>query len=278
MGGTSGSDSDQSSTFNQSVWDPSGEFYQFMTGIAPQIFGQSYGQLNNQVGGVTEASQGAVAQSNPAQQQQLGGGFDYNKNLMDQYKQGLNSGPSAESQINASIMGGQGNNYADAMKNSMQTDANLAMNNMMNNVDARMSGGDMSGSSRGDIMQSQGAQNINQNLQRELTGVGYNTFDKNLDRNLGIAQRADSNQAANMRGLESLMSGQMGSQNQAQQSGLGGVGTQQQNMMNTMMPSYAGIDMLAQMAGAPSGASPLVLANGSGSGSSSSKGASVGGK
>lgn len=103
------------------------------------------------------------------------------------------TGPTATQQIYAGIMGGRGNTYADALKNQMQIDANLAQNNMLNNLDQRVASNGMGGSSRLALAQAQGMKDINTNLQRDLTQVGYDTFDKDLINKLNIASQADAN-------------------------------------------------------------------------------------
>jgi len=118
-------------------------------------------------------------------------------NLLNQSNQPGQTGPSTmpsnTQNVYADIMGGNGNNYADAMKASYTADANRASANMLNNLDARATASGMSGGSRQGIAQSQGMYDINSNLQKNLAETGYNTFDKDLANKLGIASQADTN-------------------------------------------------------------------------------------
>lgn len=103
------------------------------------------------------------------------------------------SGPTNTQRIYNQIMGGEGNNYADAMKGQYLADANLAQQNMLSNLDARTGASGMTGSSRQGIAQGLGLQGINRNLQEQLARTGYETFDKDLSNKLSIAEQADTN-------------------------------------------------------------------------------------
>jgi hypothetical protein len=103
------------------------------------------------------------------------------------------SGPTNTQNIYAQMMGGNGNNYADAMKGQYLSDADLAQKNMLSNLDARVGASGMTGSSREGIAQGLGLQGINRNLQEQLARTGYETFDKDLSNKLSIAEQADTN-------------------------------------------------------------------------------------
>ena len=162
------------------------------------------------------------------------------------------------------IMGNDGNNYADAMKNQMQEDANYAQNNMLANTDARAAASGMSGGSRHGIVQAKGMDDINTNLQRNLTEVGFQTFDKDLDRKLAIAGMADSNTLQRQGMLSGMINDQQSTADQAIQ---GGQDMQAMNMGQyapQMMP-WEAMDAYGNAIGAPT-----VLASGKSSGSGSS--------
>lgn len=103
------------------------------------------------------------------------------------------SGPTNTQRIYSQIMGGEGNNYADAMKSQYMADADLAQRQMLSNLDARAGVSGMTGSSREGIAQGLGLQGINRNLQEQLARTGYETFDKDLSNKLSIAEQADTN-------------------------------------------------------------------------------------
>ncbi len=259
-------ESQNQSGFDQNVWNPSGQALQQMYGqIAPMFdqtarsagaqnqFGQGYGK-------------GVMNEQFPAFQQQLGGGayqgMGLQDNLMDSINRSERNG-SATQRINNMVMGGQGNNYADAMKNQYVQDANLAQQNMLGNLDARASASGMSGGARQGVATARGMQDINRNLQQNMAQTGFSAFDKDLDRKLGIAQQAD--QGTMQR--QQLMASMLGGQQNAMQGGLrfgGNLVNQAQGQQ--MMPW--------QQAGAYSNilGSPTVLGSGQSAGNSSGKG------
>ena len=140
--------------------------------------------------------------------------------------------------INAMIMGGDGNNYADAMKAQYMKDANLAQNQMLSNLDARASAAGMPGSSRHGIAEAQGMRDINTNLQRNLAETGFNTFDKDLDRKLQIAQQADANNLARYQSNQQYNTNLINAGNQAAQNAqnynLGIAGAANQNNLQNL--------------------------------------------
>ena len=140
---------------------------------------------------------------------------------------------SNQQKIYSSIMGGEGNSYADALKNQMQTDALRTAGTSLNALDARAARAGMSGSSRQGIAQAGALQGINQNLQRNLTDVGYNTFDKDLAMKLDIAKQADQANVQRYLGNQQYNLGLVGAGNTAAQNaqqynlGMGGLGNEQ---------------------------------------------------
>jgi hypothetical protein len=248
-----------------------------LTGLyqnASNVFNQNQ-QFSNQ--GQQQAQQNAqnvVDTSMPAWQQQLNGGAYQNlgigNSLMSSLNQSLNN-PTATQQIYGSVMGGNGNNYADAMKASYQGDANRAADNMNRTLDARATGSGMSGGSRQGVAQAQGYYDINSNLQHQLAQTGYNTFDKDLQNKLMIAGQADQGTLAR----QQMMSGMLGQQNSASTGALG-MGESMQNLgLGTMAPASAGWGNLQGLASAIG--SPTVLSSGQSAGSSKSKGGNMSG-
>jgi len=262
------------SSFQQNVWDPQSQALNNLYSQVGQLFGQTNSGMQGQIPGAVNNMQNINQQAMPAWQNQLQGGaysgLGIGNQLMGSLNQSLNS-PTNMQQVNSMIMGGSGNNYADAMKNQYIQDANLAQRNMLSNLDARASAAGMSGGSRHGIATAQGMQDINRNLQSNLAQTGYNTFDKDLDRKLQIAGQAD--QATLQR--QQMMQAMLGGQQQAMQGGL----QYGQSMQNLGMGTFAPYMAPWQAAGAYSNAigAPTVLSSGTGSGSGSSKGLGLGG-
>ena len=262
------------SSFQQNVWDPQSQALNNLYSQVGQLFGQTNSGMQGQIPGAVNNMQNINQQAMPAWQNQLQGGaysgLGIGNQLMGSLNQSLNS-PTNTQQVNSMIMGGSGNNYADAMKNQYIQDANLAQRNMLSNLDARASAAGMSGGSRHGIATAQGMQDINRNLQSNLAQTGYNTFDKDLDRKLQIAGQADQGTLQR----QQMMQAMLGGQQQAMQGGL----QYGQGMQNLGMGTFAPYMAPWQAAGAYSNAigAPTVLSSGSGSGSGSSKGIGAGG-
>lgn len=268
--GGSFSKSKQGSQFGQDVYEgqkgPLDNLYamgqQFMQSMAPQV------QQQFQQG--AEANQQTMGDMRGGMQNQLGGGVYGNMGLQNQFLNELQQsrGPSDESQINAQILGGQGNSYADAMKETYMRDAQNTRDQMLGTLDARSAASGMSGGARAGIAQGNAMSGINRNLQSELANVGYNTFDKNLDRSLGIAQRADSNTMARQQMLGNMLGQQQGVMNQGMDTGgqLFNMGNQMQNSGMNQLGQYSNVI-----------GSPTVLGSGSSFGKSMSAGANASG-
>jgi len=262
------------SNFNQSIPQWQVDALTKMYGAAADTFGNT----GSAISGQTPGAQSYIDQTNqsamPEWQNQLSGGvyqgMDNANQLSNSLQQSL-SNPTATSQIYGQMMGGQGNNYADAMKASYIGDANRATDNMLANLDARAAASGMSGGSRHGTATSQGMYDINSNLQKNLANVGYNTFDKDLANKLNIAQQADQGTLAR----QQMMAGMLGQQ-QGVQTGALNAGGQMQNLgmgsfAPTMMP-WQNMSNYANSIG-----SPTVLNSGGSSGNSSAMGVSGGG-
>lgn len=109
---------------------------------------------------------------------------------------GFQNTPSQSSGLYENIMGGKGNNYVDAMKNMFYKDAQRTRDLSEASLDARLSGTGMSGGARHGVAQALISRDIDKNLQDNMTKVGYDSFEKDLQNKLGIAQMADSNTLA----------------------------------------------------------------------------------
>lgn len=235
MGGAaSGSKSKSKSSFQDRVWGGQSGALQDLYGNAQDLFNQTNTGMQGLQPGATQNMQDTYNQVNPAYQEQLQGGAYRDMGLQNQLMGSLNQSmnqPSAMSQINAMTMGGEGNNYADAMRDQYIQDANRAQDRMMANTDARAAASMMSGGSRHGIAQGLGMESINDSLQSNLAKTGYDTFEADLQRKLDIAQQADQGNLAR----QQMMSGMIGQQNQAQQGAIQGG----QNMQNINMGQYA---------------------------------------
>ena len=260
-------ESQNQANFNQRVWEPSGDALGQMYDKTGQMFNPQMGQAQGQFG--QGFGKGVMNQQVPAWQNQMQGGayadMGLQKNLMDSLNRSQNTG-SASQQINNMIMGGAGNNYADAMKSQYMQDANMAQQNMLGNLDARAAASGMSGGGRHGVATGRGMEDINRNLQRNMANTGFQSFDKDLDRKLAIANQADQNTF----GRQQMMSNMLGQQQGAMSGGL--------NYGGNLLNQAFGQQMMPwRQAGAYSNVlgGPTVLGSGASSGNSWGKGAGM---
>jgi len=273
MGGSAGkseSDSSNNSSFDQSVWGPQGDALQGLYGQLSNLFNQGQQGMQGRVEGAADNMQGVMDQSNPAWQNQMQGGAFAGMDLQGDYNRALQGGGN-EQFMNESIMGGAGNDYVDAMKGQMQQDSDDILGRSLAMTDARAAGNQLGGSSRHGLVQADQIQNSNRNLMDAQTNLGYNTFDKDMDRKMDIARNADEFDMGRLNNI----SGMLGQQQGAMQGGL----NYGQNMQNLGMGQFSPYMAPWQMAGqyANNMGNPTVLGSGSGSGSSDSKGMGFGG-
>lgn len=272
-GGLSGSSQDSGSnqSFNQDVWGPQGDALQNLYSQIGGLFDYGNQGMQNQMGGaVDQANNVQDAAMNPWMNQLEGGAYS-NMGLQDSLMGSLNQSmnqPSNASEINAMIMGGEGNNYADAMKDQYMQDASQAQGQMLANTDARAAASGMSGGSRHGLSQAKGMEDINDSLMSNMANVGYQTFDQDLNRKLDIAGQADQ---ANL-SRQQMMQQMLGSQQSAMTGALNNSGNMQNLGMGGMNAYNAPWEMAGNYANAIGG--PTVLGSGSSSSNSSGKGAS----
>lgn len=273
MSGSSGkseSSSDNQAQFDQSVWGPQGNALQSLYGQMGNLFGQTQNQMQQQIPGAVGQQQQVFDQSMPAWQRQLQGGAYQGMDLQGDYNRALQGGGN-EQFINQSIMGGAGNNYAQAMKDQLAGDAMDRMGRQFAASDLRASNAGQPGSSRHGIVQADIARQGMDQLADQQTNIGFQSFDKDLDRKLGIAQRADQFDMGRLQ----QTGGMLGAQNQAMTGGLN-FGGQQQNLgMGQFAPSMAPWQAAGQYAS--NIGRPTVLGSGSAGGSSDSKGKGLSG-
>ena len=255
------SNSGSNNKFGQQVSSMQSPALQDLYTQARDMFTNTQGGVDKAVGQSQDYINNVNQSALPAWQQQLGGGayagVDAN-DIYSQLKQSMGQ-PSNTSSIYAGMMGGEGNNYADAMKSKYMADADRAQKQMMSNIDARAGGTGMVDSSRAGVSEALGMRDINQNLQGNMAQVGYETFDKDLQNKLGIAQQADSNTLQR----QQMLQGMLGQKQQAMQGGLQGSSQMQNLGMGSFAPlsqQWQGLNNYQQAIG-----SPLVLNSGQGS-------------
>ena len=266
--GNSKSNSSSSGGFNQGIYPVQGGALEQLYGNAGDLFGQTTSGMQGQLPGATDYMNQIAQGAQPAWQQQLGGGaYDgiNSGDVLSSIQQSMGQ-PSNTSSIYANVMGGEGNNYADAMRDQYVNDATRAQENMLANLDARAAASGMSGGSRHGIATAQGMEDINRNLQRNMAEIGYNTFDKDLANKLSIAQQADSNTLSRQNMMMDMLAGK-----QAAMTGGIGAGGMVQNLgmgaMNPYMMPWNAAGMYGNVIGRPTVLNQLGMSGGSKSGS-----------
>ncbi len=265
--GKSESSAKQGAQFGQDVFGPQASALQNMYGQVGNLFSKGMNQMGQQVPGAIGQQQQVFDASMPAYQQMLQGGAYAGMPLQSMYQDALGGGGN-EAELQAMIMGGAGNNYAQAMQDQLAGDAMDRLGRSFAAADARASAAGQPGSSRHGLLQARMAQDEMDRLADAQTNIGYQTFDKDLQRKLDIARRADQFDAARLQNV----SGMLGAQNQAMQGGLGFGAGQQALGMGQFSPTMAPFQMVAPYAGAIG--APTVLSSGESSATSDSKGKS----
>ena len=274
--GGSKSESQAQTGFGQDVWGGQADALQNLYGGAGQLFGGAKGGMMPQAQGGQMFQSGAMqAMQQPWQQQMEGGAYSgmdlsgmMNRSVADMQRGGTTN----MQDINAMIMGGAGNTYADAMKSQYMQDADRATQQMMGNLDARAVASGMSGGSRHGVAMRGGMEDINRNLQRNLATTGFETFESDLDRKLDIARQADVNvlqrDVQNQNMIAQMMGGQQGAMAGGMQfaPSMMNIGMQQQMMPWQQAGAYSNII-----------GAPTVLSSGQSGSTGSSKGKSASG-
>lgn len=268
------SSSNSGSKFNQNVWGPQSDALSQLYANAGNLFSGLNSSVLANIPGMADYANNVASQAMPGWQSLMQGGVYQNMDLANNLMGSLNRSmdtPSATQEINNMIMGGAGNNYADAMKQTLIRDATDAQNNMLANMDARAAASGMSGGSRHGTAIARGMGDINKNLQSNMANIGYSTFDKDLDRKLQIAGMADANTLSRQQMMQQMLGEQQNTQT--------GALANSNAMQNLGMGSFASYMLPWQMMGAYANTigGPTVLSNGGSSSSSNAKGSNVAG-
>lgn len=276
-GGKSESESESGSQFDQEVWGGQAPYLTQLYQNLGNLFGSTLGGMEGQIPGAVDWMKNIQQGALPGWQDQMEGGAYKDMDLQNRYLRSYDEimgNPSETANQYAQIMGGEGNNYADAMRDQYVQDATRAQENMLRNMDARAAASGMSGGSRHGVATAQGMEDINKNLQGNMAKLGYETFDKDLQNKLNIASMADQNRM----GALNSMGNMIGNQQQAMSGGLQYAPNMQQLGMGTFQPYMAPWQTVPTYANAIG--RPTILSSGNmfGSSSGSSKGASMGGK
>ncbi len=275
MGGSVGKNkSDSSSDMSQNIWGGQSGALRDLYKHAENLFDSNGLQaLENSANNLTGFNQGIMDTANTGFQNQMGGGSfgdtsDVREKLMSSMGQ-----PSQMGQMYNSIVGGEGNTYADPMVNAMKQGAmeNNAMLQSGTAMDAAAMG--QGGSSRHAMQNAMTNRMTNQDMMNQETAIRGGAYDKDLAMKMDIASMADSNRQSEQDRMMSMMTGSDANQ----RAGMG-YGSNMQNLgMGSMAPhmqvnnqQWGNLNNYANALGGPT-----VLTSGGQNGSSKGGGASA---
>lgn len=271
-GGSSKSDSDSKTKFNQNVWAEQIPALQNLFQQGASLLGGTLGQQQTLTPEVQQQMGGIFNQLVPAFGGQLSGGaysgVDPNR-IIGGIEQSLQQ-PSQTGQLYNQIMGGQGNVFLGGMEDILARQSADRQAQGLRGLDQRAAAAGMGGSSPYRNLQRNVISDEADRLAEQQTGLGYDTFGQDLGLKLGIAQQADQNQLAR----QQMLLDQIGNKQAAMTGGFG-IGNQLYQMpmaqfAPTMMPWQA-MGQYANIIGRPT-----ILGSGVMRGDSSSKGLGLG--
>ena len=246
----------QNQEFGQNVWDPQATRLNQVYGMGNRAAKSATQGINDLTPSVAQNMQNIYGATQPAWQNQMQGGVYQGMDLQGMYGNAMQGGGN-EQFVNEQVMGGAGNDYADAMRGQIMRDSEGVINQNLGALDARAAASGMSGGSRHGTAQGNMIQNVNQNAQNQLSQIGYESFDKNLDRMSRIGRNADQFDMQRIGNISNMMGQQQNAMNQ----GINNAGQMQGVAQGQFAPYMAGFQPANAYANIVGG--PQVLNSGS---------------
>ena len=228
MGDKSPKPSEEYSQSTQDVWDPQAKGLENLYGNAGSWVKDNQGTISGLAGQQQQYAQGALDAAAPAWLQQVNGGtlggYDIAGGLQSMIGQdrdvtaqqwgggmmdGAQLGDAAQvgdaAQGQANTLGdvaqshawdqysqnvGPGGSLAN-VEGMFRRQANVAGQDMLSGLDARAAASGMSGGSRHGTATGMGFEGINRNLQDQMASTGYDAYNRDLDRKIGIGSAND---------------------------------------------------------------------------------------
>lgn len=272
MGGSAGKSQNESgNSFSTGVFGPQGGALSDLYNEGFNIYSglpSDYGMINNQSDFATNQANNIANQAGGAYGDLAQGGAYGDTDELRSKLLGMMEGESQTGQMYNSIVGGEGNTYADPLIERLQNDASINAESLRNAnaLDAAAMG--QGGSSRHAMENAMTNQLVNQDLLNKEAEIRHGAYDRDLDLKMGIANMADANKQAEQDRLLSMLEGSNAAKSTAidqgglaQQLGLGGFG----GILQGQNSKWNNLNNLANIIG------PAII-TGSGSGSSSGKG------
>lgn len=264
-----GSKSKSSSVFNESVMKEQIPYLEQMWGAGGNLFNMGYPYFNPMMAGGVGLMDRSVNEMWAPWQQKLGGGIYGDMDTTGMYESAFNqlgAPPSYQRDLYTSIMGGEGNDYVDALGDQMRLESEKTLGSNLAMLDRRA--GLMMGSSPFELATAKTVSESADDLNTRIAQLGYETFDKDLAMKLDIAGLADQNWLTASMGRLDSAERAMAAEEAARTGGLNFGGNLYGAGMNQFMMPYQASMFYPQFMG-----QPIVL----GSGNSSSRSFSLGG-
>lgn len=270
MAGIGLSTSGSESSYSQDVMGEQIPFLEEMWGGASNLWDMLYGYSDPMMSGGVSGMEDALNSMDPYWNMMMGGGVYApmeNQQNYDMAFENLMNPTTYAQDMYSDVMGGEGNDYVDAMGESISTMYQDVEDESLAAMDQRA--GLMSGSSPWEVAS---ADIINDSATQEaatLAALGYETFDQDLQNKMEIAEMADANWLASATHAMDTASGTLGAEQATMGSGLDFGNNMFSSAMQQMMLPFQMSMFYPSMMG-----QPVVL--GEGSSSSSSMGGSFG--
>lgn len=270
MLGTQSSSSNSAGASNQRIPNYQRKALADLMGQAKNTLASQTANVNAMIPQVQQQMAGVLGKQNQAFDNLNAGGAysgaDLNSILSK--VEGFQNTPSQSTGLYESIMGGQGNDYVDAMKDMFMKDAQRRRDLSTASLDAGMAATGMAGGSRHGVAQALIDRDINSDLSANMTKVGYDSFDKDLQNKMNIARMADEQMTARQGMFANLGSQALQGKNANMNTAASMIPSMSQNTMSQFAPTMMPWTNLQNYSAAIG--NPTILTNTMQSGSSES--------
>ena len=192
--GFSDSDSGSNSSFNEFLSPDQLPYLQDMWSNLGSMFQMFAPFMQQSAGAGTDMMGDTLNTIDPYWNDMLGGGVYEGMDLQSDYDaafQNLLNPSTYQRDLYTDIMGGEGNDYVDALGGMMREISDESLGRSLATLDQRA--GLMSGSSGWENAMGDIISDSDRDLNAALYGLGYETFDQDLQNKLDIAGMADTN-------------------------------------------------------------------------------------
>ena len=215
------SKSDSDSTFGENVYEAQAPYLADMWGQAGNLFNMGMPYFSPMMAGGYGLMTDIPQQMMPFWQNQMGGGVYSGLDTPGMFSEAfdyLGASPQYAQNLYSSIMGGEGNDYVDALGGRMRAESAKTLGENLSMLDRRA--GLMMGGSPWEIATGKVVSESADDLDTRIAQLGYETFDKDLALKLDIARMADQNWLTAGKSRLDAASGAMAAEDMAAAGGL----------------------------------------------------------